>query len=239
MKYSKKLFERIKGELGEDEESQKFLENVKYLDRDLEDLRLLFTEGVTEQNKPSSITQLLSDAKEVLQTNNIKDFKLIGGIALKAYGSNRTTTDVDFIITKKDVIKLKAAFKEKKYKDFETKDMIFFVQDLKYPDYRIDFIFADGKSFYEQVLSNTEDKKLIGLKVAGVKDLIRLKLYALSNLHRLKSDAQDLDLLIEYGLENKITDIDYLKVMFNVAKKIGATKRPDILIMFKKYLSKK
>jgi len=123
---------------------------------------------------------------------------MIGGVALYAYGFDRTTLDVDFMIFSTDTEKVDAIMKGYGYRILNQTDTFAnYVSDD--PEMgQVDFMYAH-KERSAEILHRAEPLWVVGhtVKVLRVEDMIGLKLLAITNNpQRIKKDQLDIEDLL-------------------------------------------
>lgn len=127
--------------------------------------------------------QVLSFLSKEFARKNIR-YALIGGVALGAHGIVRATVDLDFLVNKEDLSKVKKIMESHNYKTmYESENVSQYLSDLK-PFGAVDFLHA----FRPISLSMLERAKKIAvfggeteLPVLQPEDIIGLKVQALAN----------------------------------------------------------
>jgi hypothetical protein len=128
-------------------------------------------------------------------------YTLIGGIALGMRGITRATTDIDFLVNKKDAALIKEILGSYGYSCvYESDNTVQFTSDLK-PLGAVDFIYA----FRPISLKMIEDSDTMSvfngefdIPVARPEDIIGLKIQALvNNPQRTAIDSRDIENLID------------------------------------------
>lgn len=124
---------------------------------------------------------------------------LIGGFAINFYKVTRNTLDIDFLITKEDLGKIKNALLAAGYaQDFATDVAIRFSNKADALD--IDFIVVDNKT-REKIIKDGETTEVVGEKliIPSIDHLIALKLHAIKHnqKNRIWKDLPDIIRLIQ------------------------------------------
>ena len=133
--------------------------------------------------------------------NNQVDYGLIGGFAMGLFGSDRATTDLDFLINFKDIDKIKHIFLDNGYELlFYSENVLQFVSPIK--DFgEIDILIAKREISLD-MLKNTIKKNIldnsVDIKILMPEDIIGLKLQAIKNdKDRETIDRNDIKFLIK------------------------------------------
>ncbi len=139
--------------------------------------------------------------------NNEIDYGLIGGFAMGLFGSDRATTDLDFLVNVKDIDKIKKIFSDNGYELlFFSENVLQFVSPIK--DFgEVDILVAKREvsldmlknTVMENILDNSVD-----IKILTPEDIIGLKLQAIKNdKDREAIDRNDIKFLLKkYSLNN-------------------------------------
>jgi len=127
------------------------------------------------------------------------EYLLIGGNAVNAYGYQRTTLDVDFVVLKDDRFRWKEFLMEGGYRCFHETEVFCQFESadatLRLP---VDLMFVDGGTF--EKLSSLKEYREVGdteLPVPAALHIIALKLHAMRDVERA---AQGKDMLDVIGL---------------------------------------
>lgn len=112
------------------------------------------------------------------------DFALIGGFALAQAGYERATGDIDFLVDKEDLVKVKKIMAAYGYELLhESQDISNFLNKMKELG-KVDFLLAYRK-YTKTMLIKAEDKEILNgkfkVKVIRPEDLIGLKIQSSSN----------------------------------------------------------
>jgi len=119
------------------------------------------------------------------------DCVLIGGFAVNYYGYTRNTLDVDFMIVGQKVDAVRQIMKQAGFTSIAIHENVAFFTEPGFP-LRVDFLRVDTATM-QKLLANAVDARVYGhtLKVPALKDLLAMKIFALSqNTDRRK--AKDL-----------------------------------------------
>ena len=128
------------------------------------------------------------------------NFALIGGFALYAAGHQRTTEDIDFLVTREDMPKVKALLMSFGYELIhENQDVSNFVGKMKELG-RVDFLHAH-RSYAKKMLERAEERVILTpdlkVKVIVPEDLIGLKVQSsVNDPRRYHQDMADIESLI-------------------------------------------
>jgi len=160
------------------------------------------------------ITKLLHSIIQTLEELEIP-YMLSGSLALTLYAIPRATRDIDIIVELQDihVIRFINAIKDEFYfhaptiKDEIKRSGMFNIIHLS-SSYKVDFIIRSSHPFEILKFQRKQQFDYLGLKiwVITLEDLILSKLMW---IQQLESELQKRD--IEVLLENKTTDMEYLK----------------------------
>lgn len=123
---------------------------------------------------------------------------LIGGFAINFYKVTRSTLDIDFLITKEDFKKIKAAILAAGYaQDFATDVAVRFSNKRDALD--IDFMIVDSRT-REKIIECGKSAEVVGEKliIPSIDHLIALKLHAIKHnqKNRIWKDLPDIISLI-------------------------------------------
>ncbi len=146
------------------------------------------------------------DFKEVIPTLIQKfdkqgiNYGLIGGFAMGLWGMGRTTVDIDFLVSRDDMIKVDSIMRDMGYEcRYQSEDVSQYVSPLKVFG-EIDFIHAFRK-YAIAMLERAHIKTIfdkIKIRVLRPEDLIGLKLQAIKNAPDRKGvEMQDISFLIK------------------------------------------
>jgi len=129
---------------------------------------------------------------------------LVGGHALGAYGHQRLTQDVDFLIDERDLQKLKTALLEKEYPEALQSPVVSRLGNPDKGDVLIDLMPIDSETFRKMRAEAKEeiyfDRKFL---VPKLEHLIAMKLHALRQQFE-KRKTKDLPDVAELVKRNKI-----------------------------------
>ncbi|MFH0826529.1 MAG: nucleotidyl transferase AbiEii/AbiGii toxin family protein [Candidatus Omnitrophota bacterium] len=154
---------------------------------------------------------------EEFKKNNIR-FALIGGFALHAAGFTRATKDIDFLVAKADMEKVKKIMESFGYELIhESEDISNFLGKMKELG-KIDFLHAHRK-YAKEMLERAQDKEILSgrfrIKVIKAEDLIGLKVQSSSNdPGRYHQDMADIQSLIRINYKN--LDMRLIKEYFDL-----------------------
>ncbi len=145
-------------------------------------------------------------------------YALIGGLAMHAAGYVRSTADMDFLVLKEDMPKVKKMMLGYGYEAFhESEDVSTFVSPLK-PMGRVDFLHAHRKYALAMLQNAKEQRVLEGkvpLKVVKAEDMIGLKVQSSSNdPSRHNQDMADIEEMIKVN-KGKL-NVELLKEYFSL-----------------------
>lgn len=152
---------------------------------------------------------------ENFQKNKI-NFAIIGGFALHTAGLTRATADIDFIVAKEDMSKVKTIILSYGYELLhESEDVANFLGKLVELG-RVDFLLAHRK-YTRAMLERAEEKEILNgkfkVKVIKTEDIIGLKVQSSSNdPKRYHQDMADIESLIR--INYKDLDIKLLREYF-------------------------
>lgn len=142
---------------------------------------------------------------ENFQKNNI-NFAIIGGFALAAAGYTRATKDIDFIVAKEDMPKIKKFMLSYGYDlAYESEDVCNFLGKMKELG-RVDFLLAH-RTYAKAMLKRAENKGILNgkfnVKVIKPEDLIGLKVQSSSNQpERYHQDMADIESIMQVNYKN-------------------------------------
>lgn len=153
------------------------------------------------------------------------NFAIIGGFALYVSGLTRSTEDIDFLIAKTDLPKIKKLMLSLGYDIIhESQDVINFVGKMAELG-RVDFLLAHRK-YALSMLERAEQKEILNgkfkVKVIKTEDLIGLKVQSSSNdPSRYHRDIADIESLIKINYKTLNMDLinEYFK-LFNREKEL-------------------
>jgi predicted nucleotidyltransferase len=134
------------------------------------------------------------------------NFALIGGFALHTAGITRATEDIDFLVKKEDMPKVKKIMLSFGYELLhESEDVSNFVGKMLELG-RVDFLHAHRK-YAKAMLERAYEKKILNgefkVKVIKIEDLIGLKVQSSSNdPRRYHQDMADIESLIRFNYKN-------------------------------------
>lgn len=150
--------------------------------------------------------ELLKTLKKLQGTDGFEEFRLVGGTALSLYRGHRMSVDIDLFTDKEygsvDFQKLDD-FLRSNFKYFDTVNVnlvgfgrSYYVGEDQWNCIKLDLYYTDH--FIQTVLI------AFGLRIAGIQDLIAMKVDVISRGGR-KKDFWDLhDLIEEYSFESMI-----------------------------------
>ncbi len=111
-----------------------------------------------------------------LLTDQQIDHALIGGLALSAFGINRATFDIDFLIDSTQKEKAKVLLSKNNFTLYHESQEVLQFEGMA----QIDFLLAQRPLSIE-MLKNAVLIPLLGVKIVQLEDLIGLKIQAYSN----------------------------------------------------------
>ncbi len=159
-----------------------------------------------------AVFKLLLESFEKAKVN----FALIGGFALHTAGVTRTTEDIDFLVLKEDMSKVKKIMLSYGYELlYESEDVSNFLGRMGELG-KIDFLHAHRK-YAKLMLGRAEEKEILKgkfkIKVIKPEDLIGLKVQSSSNdPKRYHQDMADIEAVIRANYKN--LDLNLLKEYF-------------------------
>ena len=125
--------------------------------------------------------EIFKEAAEMLESKGI-EFVLCGGIAVWAYGRQRDTTDVDFLVREQDVGGALEALEEAGF-DIKRTDLRWLYQAFK-EDTKVDLIFEamGAVRLTTEVAAHTREIELFGYtyRVISPEDLVIMKAHSMS-----------------------------------------------------------
>lgn len=145
-------------------------------------------------------------------------FALIGGFALAASGYYRATQDIDFLITKEDLGKIKKIMSSYGYDLIhESEDVANFLGKMEGLG-KVDFLLAHRK-YSKAMLVAAKDKEILNgkfkTKIIRPEDLIGLKVQSSSNdPSRYHQDIADIEALIQANYDR--LDFKVIKEYFDL-----------------------
>lgn len=149
------------------------------------------------------------------------DFGIIGGLAVFAYGGERTTFDVDFLIHKKNRSKVERIAEQLDLEVFNSNDEVLQLSGA----IQLDIVFANREKS-QDMLKRLGTVKGFPYPVVAPEDLIGLKIQAFtSNRKREYRDKGDI-----LAIFRNVKNLDFKLIkeyadMFNVWKEIEEIKR--------------
>ena len=160
------------------------------------------------------VSKLILDS---FKKSNVR-FALIGGFALHVSGITRATKDIDFLVNKEDMPKVKKLMKEFGYDLIhESEDVSNFWGNLSSLG-AIDFLHAH-RSYALAMLERAKMKDILNgqfsVKVVIPEDLIGLKVQAIANdIKRYQQDMVDIQSILE--VHYKKLDMTLIEEYFNL-----------------------
>jgi hypothetical protein len=154
---------------------------------------------------------------ENFQKNKI-NFAVIGGFALHVAGYTRATKDIDFLVAKEAIPKIKTLMLSYGYELLhESEDVSNFLGKMRELG-KVDFLHAHRK-YARAMLAKAEEKEILEgkfkVKVVKPEDLIGLKVQSSSNdPSRFHQDMADIEAVI--GANYKTMDMDLIKEYFDL-----------------------
>lgn len=151
------------------------------------------------------------------------NFALIGGFALHVAGVSRATEDIDFLVEKDDMPKVKKIMLSLGYESiYESEDVSNFLGRLSELG-RIDFLHAHRK-YAKLMLGRAEKKEILKgkfkIKVIKPEDLIGLKVQSSSNdPKRYHQDMADIEGIMRANYKN--LDMNLIKEYFALFNREG------------------
>ncbi len=150
-------------------------------------------------------------------------FGLIGGFALHSAGFSRATTDIDFLVAKEDLSKVRKVMLGYGYQLLsETEDISNYLGVME-DQGKVDFLHAHRKYSRNMLVRAVEKDILKGkfkTKVVIPEDIIGLKLQSSSNDPRRKAkDMDDIEHLIEINFKN--IDLTIIREYFALFNRTG------------------
>ena len=148
-------------------------------------------------------------------------FALIGGFAMHAAGYSRATRDIDFLVAKEDMPKVKKLMLSFGYDLLhESKDVSSFLGKMTELG-RVDFLHAHRR-YAKTMLERAKDSAILDskfkIKVLVPEDLIGLKVQSSSNdLSRYHQDMADIESLMRANYKN--LNINSIKEYFELFRR--------------------
>ena len=146
-----------------------------------------------------NFTQGFKAVVESLQREQV-GFALIGGLALGVAGVARATMDIDFLVLRDDVLKVKRIMQSLGYALLHEGDEVAHFIHQNASQGRVDFLYAHRR-YAREMLGRAREEPVLGglqrLKVLGVEDQIGLKVQSsANNSSRYHQDMADIEALI-------------------------------------------
>jgi len=157
-----------------------------------------------------SVFILLNDHFKEANVN----FAVIGGFALASAGYSRATTDIDMLVDKNDMLKVKRIMSDLGYDPaFESDEVTCFLSKLDKLG-RVDFLHAHRK-YAKAMLERAKEDKALKLKVIIPEDLIGLKVQSSSNdPDRYHQDMADIEEVLRVNIDK--LDLVLVKEYFDL-----------------------
>lgn len=144
----------------------------------------------------SSFGRILSIAAHELPAAGV-ECVLIGGFAVNHYGYTRNTLDVDFMILGSQLSTVRRVMVEAGFLNVSVHDTVVFFSSTE-TDPRVDFLLVDAETM-RKLLANAVEIEVRGcaLRVPAIKDLLAMKIFALSQntARRMGKDLPDIAFL--------------------------------------------
>ena len=172
----------------------------------------------------SGFDRILSIASHDLPSAGI-DCLLIGGFAVNHYGYTRNTLDVDFMVLADQVGAVRRIMVDAGFSNISVHDnVVFFSSGENEP--RVDFLRVNAKTI-EMLLANAVEVDIHGsrLKVPALKDLLAMKVFALSQNtdRRMGKDLPDIAFL------TVINDLDLESDIRPLCERFGTQEVYDLV----------
>jgi len=169
---------------------------------------LVLAQSWTRNGKPYMLIETVKRVLETLDRNQIP-YAVIGGLAVSHHAVPRLTQDVDLAVRQEDMGRIRALFPA----SYQRGTSVVEVYDFE--GTRVDFLPAKLR-YQREVVANAVPGQVQGMpaKVASVRDLLLLKMFAAPDRHELdarRSDEADITSLLRVN-STKITaqDIRYI-----------------------------
>ena len=174
-------------------------------------LSKLFSVEHKSKETMKALETILDIASRKLPESGI-DCILIGGFAVNYYGYTRNTLDVDFMIFTEQLTEVRQIMVKSGFTNVVIEDSVaFFINPSS--SLRVDFLSVD-KNTIQKLNDNTVNATIYGyeLKVPSLKDLISMKIFALSQnlMRRTAKDLPDIVYLTIINNLNLESDIHLL-----------------------------
>jgi hypothetical protein len=139
----------------------------------------------TRKGKPFMLIDTVKRVLETLDQNQIP-YAVIGGLAVSHHAVPRLTQDIDLVVLHEDTGRVRALFPG----CYQRGTAVVEVYDVE--GTRVDFLPAKLR-YQREVLRNAGPGEIQGTKarVASVRDLVLLKMFAAPNRHELSARRQD------------------------------------------------
>jgi hypothetical protein len=139
----------------------------------------------TRKGKPYMLVETVKRVLETLDRNQIP-YAVIGGLAVSHHSKPRLTQDVDLVVLQEDTGRVRALFPG----CYQRGTAIVEVYDID--GTRVDFLPAKLR-YQREVVRNSGTGEIEGTpaRVASVRDLLLLKMFAAPNRHELDARIQD------------------------------------------------
>ena len=167
----------------------------------------------------SSLEKILGIVSGQLLAEGV-DCMLVGGFAVNQHGYTRNTLDVDFMIVTEQLDIVRRVMTQAGFTNITIRENVAFFSDPGSP-FRVDFLQTDGNTM-QMLLANAECVNVHGypVKVPSLKDLIAMKIFALSHdvARRLGKDLPDIAYLTVLHHLDLETDIRPLCERFGTSQ---------------------
>ena len=149
------------------------------------------------------------------------NFALIGGFALASWGYPRSTLDIDFLLDKDDLPKVKSQMTALGYDIAHESEEVITFQSKLTPLGLVDFLLAH-RHYTKGMLARAKEQSILDerhkIKVVTAEDLIGLKVQASSNdPHRYHQDMADIEAIIRENYTS--LDFKLIKEYFAIFKR--------------------
>jgi predicted nucleotidyltransferase component of viral defense system len=161
------------------------------------------------------VPETLFILEDLMQRNELKDFRLVGGTALSLYRGHRISDDIDLFISpqkefnKVEIKKMLISLTDKPT-DIEISDIsfgysVYYTYNVRGDELKIDLMQYESDPFIDD--PNVVD----GIRLASLRDISAMKLNAITSRSEKKDFIDVCELLSEYSLKDMI---EYYKLRY-------------------------
>lgn len=162
-------------------------------DAKMESLVVMAPESASTKVVSSALITIFGVAARQLSAANV-DCILIGGFAVNYHGYTRNTLDVDFMIVAQKLGAVRQIMMQAGFTNMTSDENVAFFNVPGSP-LRVDFLRVDGNTMHK-LIGNAINANIYGyeIKVPALRDLIAMKIFALSHdvARRLGKDLPDI-----------------------------------------------